>query len=685
MGDNGQGDVRAAELVSQDKTVGPMMLRAYIHQVQPLHQTHTAEAQTRCRSCPYINYFITYVDAAVDAYNHGLIRLSGLQRVAQEAVIDFDRIPWDLFGFRTAHGRDGKEVVPSQYRYSSVSYSKQRAKALVGSRTQLALQESFRKRYLRLLELNHALMAANVIIEKGGLKAVQLLRFQCLFPRGTPVSTSFGDGVVQRFRPFDGTYEVLLRMGLRDDCTGGYKAYLNSDSIHPLTTNTGDRKSFIRALLGKSAYSHMHTPTLSTSACVRVGRQKQDALSLVARSIHSQKGVAAVPGGGSTEATTWVAWTPYGLARVLEERSADDMVVLKAPWGATLYLSCSCVVKMKEVVLPAATAYEEIHGVVPPAHIPAPAPTRSRGYSFTSPFMSILSPESKASVRPVADSVGTCTATMSSRAVESRGSSSGAKKRSSFWLRMFGYGLMKTIVPPPQATAVEYDIESGNVGRNPTQLECVYSTTGVISMENVEKFLEELENVLSYEVEKCTHDGDGVVAEEWKGVDIAQSDEAPRPPSQVEVDDHCMERFVLHTSYGSGRLLELIDCGDSVLLRVHLSWGAYGSLSISTLQSFTLLNSTGTELNGQVDTWLETLPATQADQACSAKSSYRQGKRECTKDNMTAIKRLHIQLDIVRWLRSRILPSRSRSISAEEQLLDAYCPYGGIPNGKEIK
>lgn len=93
IGDNGQGDVRTAEMAFDMPSLNEVLERVYIHEVQPLSLTHTKKNLTRMKSCPKICYFITYIDAAIDALNHKLIRLTGFRRVVEEAISDFLSIP----------------------------------------------------------------------------------------------------------------------------------------------------------------------------------------------------------------------------------------------------------------------------------------------------------------------------------------------------------------------------------------------------------------------------------------------------------------------------------------------------------------------------------------------------------------------------------------------------------------
>lgn len=99
VGDNGQGDVRAAELVMGDKDIGSLLTRTYVHVVQGIEETFVRDSSLRTyNNKSRICYFNTYVDAAIDAYESGLIRKTGLQRLMAEAVRDFFMISDDNWG-----------------------------------------------------------------------------------------------------------------------------------------------------------------------------------------------------------------------------------------------------------------------------------------------------------------------------------------------------------------------------------------------------------------------------------------------------------------------------------------------------------------------------------------------------------------------------------------------------------
>ncbi len=325
--------------------------------MQPLHLTHARNrSEILTKSCPFVCYFTTYVDAAIDAYQKKLIRLSGLRRIAQEAVYDFEHVPWDLFG---SHPQSLDLQRPQKNGPSAPDKAK-RSKSTPSMK--ILVKESFRRRYLRLLELNESLVAANNILIANGMKPILLLRFQCLFPRGTAVMTNFGLGVVEKFRFHDGIYEVRLALGIRDDCSGGDFAYLRSDSLakpnrqHPKQNNTSG--GVFWKTPGKS------NPNQSTS-------------------------------------TTWIAWTPYGLAKLLSERKTENIMILRTSWGATIYMNSLKVVLLKEITKPIS---------MPP---PDPVGQTQRRLSFPNPISSLLT--------------------------KAPGQTNSAPRTTGFWGRLFGY------------------------------------------------------------------------------------------------------------------------------------------------------------------------------------------------------------------------------------------------------
>eukprot|EP00606_Chrysophyceae_sp_TOSAG23-5_P000151 GSChrysophyteH2.ASY1.ANO1.676.1 assembled CDS len=169
VGDNGQGDVRAAEMVMDSDELRGNLTRSYIHLVQPLYQTHTLHLETKKSTHNKICYFTNYIEAAIDAYKCKLIKLNGLRRIMVETLYDFALIPKEAW----ASTQDTVDA--------------------------------------RMRELNSSLYEANKILAKNNVNLVKLMRFRCRFPNGSLVKTFMGTGVVTRFRDSDGIYEVLIQ------------------------------------------------------------------------------------------------------------------------------------------------------------------------------------------------------------------------------------------------------------------------------------------------------------------------------------------------------------------------------------------------------------------------------------------------------------------------------------------
>ena len=223
VGDNGQGDVRTAEMVLSDARYKDNLKRVYIHEIQPLYMTYAKNEITKSRESERICYFNTYVDAAIDAHKHKLIRSSGLRRVMEAAVRDFEYIPLSAWSYeihsegverpmsyppthQTAASSTGTSLTQS-VRESRRSSSSLRRRNHAKSR--LFGEESNREKRVR--ELNRSLVKGNAVLAAGGFGSVRLLKFTARFAAGSPVVTLLGTGIVTRFRPTDGMYEVSLQ------------------------------------------------------------------------------------------------------------------------------------------------------------------------------------------------------------------------------------------------------------------------------------------------------------------------------------------------------------------------------------------------------------------------------------------------------------------------------------------
>lgn len=156
VGDNGQGDVLAAEMMKE--TLGDSLEAVYIHLVQPLESTFGFESRAKWR---WMCFYHTFVGAAVHAYAHRMITTLALRTICQSATRDFIQL------------KAGEE-----------------------------------QRFLLVCDLEQAnkhLVAAGEVAEAYPPAS------GCLFPLGSKVFVWTGvEGVVEGFRAEDGVYKVSL-------------------------------------------------------------------------------------------------------------------------------------------------------------------------------------------------------------------------------------------------------------------------------------------------------------------------------------------------------------------------------------------------------------------------------------------------------------------------------------------
>lgn len=163
--DNGQGDVRAGELMHD---CYPYEFEAlYVHTVKSITKTHGYAPhrwlEKGLRPC----FFRTYPEAALDAFlrDPPLIRIGGLQRVCHEAAQDFEQISkW-----------------PSQ-----------------------------RHQVERKRELNQAIWSANEILTFHNVEMVPLLEYERLWKNGQNVRTPYGAARIVDFDPTSDFYDVII-------------------------------------------------------------------------------------------------------------------------------------------------------------------------------------------------------------------------------------------------------------------------------------------------------------------------------------------------------------------------------------------------------------------------------------------------------------------------------------------
>ena len=192
VGDNGQGDARAAELMAAASNPrGGKLERAYMHVVQPIDRTHRGRHHEDAHSARAawdkagVCFVETFVDAAIDATQHKLIGPRGLRRVGLAAKLDFELVQWEKNDRRIDYRR---------------------------------------------VELDDALRRCNrVLVKKYGLDPVPLCEPTAIpsspydqRPRtklpapGSAVRTPFGGGILLRSRK-DGVAEVALDWRLQDN------------------------------------------------------------------------------------------------------------------------------------------------------------------------------------------------------------------------------------------------------------------------------------------------------------------------------------------------------------------------------------------------------------------------------------------------------------------------------------
>lgn len=166
VGDNGQGDVRAAELIIEK--FGPDALEAaFFQQVQPMDKVygyHSKEDLDRWRSMNIV-FFNTYVGAAVEAVKMKKIRLGGLKQICEESIRTFEAI-------NTWKSPESRE------------------------RARLALNTDIR--------------AANELLQGSTFELVRLVLKPQVFRLHTIVRTPMGRAIVRKYRGIDGIYHVDL-------------------------------------------------------------------------------------------------------------------------------------------------------------------------------------------------------------------------------------------------------------------------------------------------------------------------------------------------------------------------------------------------------------------------------------------------------------------------------------------
>jgi hypothetical protein len=165
--DNGQGDLRAAELMVD---AYPKEIEAiYVHEVQPRSKTYKYNPDFWTDKPVKPFFFRTYIEAALDAARRRppLLQIEGLRRICVDAINDF-------------------------YLIQTKSWPSQKHK------------------WDRFDELNQSLYHANMFLQSIGFDGVPLLEAERLWKDSQKVRTPYGIGTIIGFDPQQDLYDVVL-------------------------------------------------------------------------------------------------------------------------------------------------------------------------------------------------------------------------------------------------------------------------------------------------------------------------------------------------------------------------------------------------------------------------------------------------------------------------------------------
>lgn len=237
--DNGQGDVRAGELIHDHY---PHHLDGlFVHLVQDIQKSFGFDSERwrrkglLAKTC----FFTVYPDAALHAATKEppLIRMSGLSRVCQDAVVDFDMI--------------------TPPHWSSESQKRDRRH-----------------------ELNQSLWRCNKVLKICGMETVPPIANPRQWEDGEKVRTSYGIGVIRAFDPQWDLYEVELDLRPLDEQVKEYEeqeakkkeAAQSRGELPSLSSKITDRNQMLQTVVEEDESNYM-SPATSFDASKKSSKQ----------------------------------------------------------------------------------------------------------------------------------------------------------------------------------------------------------------------------------------------------------------------------------------------------------------------------------------------------------------------------------------------------------------------------
>jgi len=386
--DNGQADVRAAELMKEK--LGAALECVFVHEVQPRDLTFgfTPASPAKWRQMG-ICFYKTFVGAALVAFERGLIGADALRRVCVRAVDDFEVVPVSMFRSGLA-GREQRrielscDVLRAREVLCAVAATN-RPRALPARRSDGGAFEWLEWDAAspepgdggEHKDANEAASAAEFMDGDDDVGVPASLR---AFADGAKVyARYFGEGRVVAFRSADGVYEVALPHGMRGfflapelstkpiarsarPAAGGLFAVRKSDAMSAIavgakvTTPYGegvvrryrpDDAVFEVTMAKWNAVIYMqeHDVSLSSAAWTWKGlfkRADSDVKTSGGGGGGAGSSTAAKPSPKPLFAPGSRVQTPYGVGVVVE---CDDarVVVNFEGWHARGYLAVGCV------------------------------------------------------------------------------------------------------------------------------------------------------------------------------------------------------------------------------------------------------------------------------------------------------------------------------------------------------